>query len=84
MGIEGLSRPTVVLPATGVAMSGLAVARLASGPVPGAAGPDLSWWGFLRAELIALGIAAVGLPAWAALSRGSGTASCGSPRSGSS
>ena len=94
MAVEVLPRPGVVLPATGLAIVGLAVARLVAGPGPGgpgaavaigvagaglalwglarlrrarAARPDLSWWGFLRGELVALVLAAVLLPAWTAV-----------------
>jgi hypothetical protein len=96
MGVEAEARAGVVLPATGVAMVGLAAARLLAGPGPGpggpefaigigvtgaglavwgfarlrrarAARPDLSWCGLLRAELVALGVAAVWLPVWVSL-----------------
>jgi hypothetical protein len=53
--------------AFGAAGAGLATwgwARLRKARV---ARPDLSWWAFLRGELIAVGVAAVAIPAWLAL-----------------
>ena len=96
MGAEARPRPCVVVPAAGVALVGLAAARLATGPGPGpgplwfavavgaagaglavwgiarlrrarAARPDLTWWGFLRAELVTLGVGAVWVSVWLAL-----------------
>ena len=53
--------------AVGAAGAGLAAWGLARLRRARAARPDRSWWGLLRADLVALGVAAVWLPAWAAL-----------------
>jgi hypothetical protein len=53
--------------AVGAAGAGLAVWGFARLRRARAARPDRSWWGLLRVELVALGVAAVWLPVWAAL-----------------
>jgi hypothetical protein len=56
--------------AIGAAGAGLALWGFARLRRARAARPDLSWWGYLRAELVALGLAAALLPGWAALPPG--------------
>ena len=56
--------------AVGAAGTGLAAWGFARLRRARAARPDRSWWGLLRAELVALGLAAVWLPAWAAFPAG--------------
>jgi hypothetical protein len=54
----------VACEAAGAGLSWWGTARLRRAR---AAYPDLSWWAFLRGELIAVGVAAVAIPAWLAL-----------------
>lgn len=53
--------------AVAVAGSRLAVWGFARFRRARAARPDVSWWRLLRAELVAVGVAAVWLPVWVAL-----------------
>jgi hypothetical protein len=55
--------------AYGAAGAGLATWGTARLRRARAARPDLSWWAFLRGELIAVGVATVAIPAWLALSQ---------------
>jgi hypothetical protein len=62
----GRSGPWLAV-AVGGAGAGLAVWGFTRLRRARAAHPDRSWWGLLRAELVALGLAAVWLPIWTAL-----------------